>query len=253
MERVVVAYSGGVDSSLVAVVAFGELGEHATAAIAVSPSLAPGDLARARDVASSIGITLIERRTREVDLPVYQANTLQRCYFCKESVYGDFFGIARERNATIVDGFNLDDRGDDRPGMRAAQEYGVRHPLFESGMTKSDIRALAKRLKLPNWDAPAQSCTSSRILTGLRISSELLGRIQEAETQVSRLLPRTPVPIIRVRHLGDSIARIDVGEGVLSAAADRLPEMAAALFALGYSEVTLAPYKRGSANKGVHL
>lgn len=249
MERVVVAYSGGVDSSLVAAVAFGELGEHATAAIAVSPSLAPIDLSRARDVASSIGITLIERRTGEVDLPAYQENTPQRCYFCKKSVYGEFAGIAGERNATIVDGFNLDDRGDDRPGMRAAQEYGVRHPLFEAGMTKGDVRKTARRLGLPNWDTPAQSCTSSRILIGLRISPELLSRIQQAEARVSELLPTSLHPTIRVRHLGDAVARIEVGEDTFFAAADRLAEMMVVLATLGYSSVTLAPYKRGSANR----
>lgn len=253
LERVVVAFSGGVDSSLVASVAFRKLGGQATAAIAISPSLAPADLARAREVAGFIGISLTERQTTEVSLPTYQANTPQRCYFCKESVYGEFAGIARERNATIVDGFNLDDRGDERPGMRAAQEYGVRHPLFEARMTKSDIRTLARRLKLPNWDTPAQSCTSSRVLTGVRISPKLLARIQQAEARVSALLPMSPSPIIRVRHLGEAVARVEVGEDIFSATTDRLAEMTAALLALGYSSVTLAPYKRGSANKEMDL
>lgn len=253
LERVVVAFSGGVDSSLVASVAFRELGGHAMAAIAISPSLAPADLTRAREVAVFIGISLTEHETSEVSLPTYQANTPQRCYFCKESVYGEFAGIARERNATIVDGFNLDDRGDDRPGMRAAQEYGVRHPLFETRMTKKDIRITARRLGLPNWDVPAQACTSSRVLTGLRISPELLIRIQHAEARVSALLPASPRPTIRVRHLGDAVARIEVGEEILPMATDRLVEMTAALLALGYSSVTLAPYKRGSANKEMGL
>lgn len=253
LERVIVAFSGGVDSSLVSAVAFRELGDQATAAIAISPSLAPGDLKRAREVASSIGILLAEHQTDEVGLLKYQENTPLRCFFCKETVYGKFAGIAKAQNATIVDGFNLDDRGDARPGMRAAQKYGVRHPLYEAGMTKEDIRTTAKRLGLPNWDLQAQSCTSSRVLTGLRISSELLGRIQQAEAHISELLPESIHSTIRVRHLGDSVARIEVGGNILLAATDRLPEMTAALLALGYSKVTLAPYERGSANRKADL
>lgn len=247
MERVVVAYSGGVDSSLVAAVAFQELGKNAAAALAVSESLSPKAHKRAIAVAGFIGIKLIEQPTTEVSNGQYAANTPLRCYFCKTETYEKLIPIAKERDAVIVDGRNLDDTGDFRPGAKAADEHGVKHPLFNAGFTKSDIRQTAKKLGLPNWDAPAESCTSSRILTGVSISPELLAKVQLAEASVARLLSGEPT--IRVRHLGDSVARVEVGEEILAAARQKEEEIIATLATLGYSQVTISPYQRGSMNR----
>lgn len=246
-ERVLVAYSGGVDSSLVAAVAFQELGKNAVATLAVSESLSSKAYQRAIAVAKDIGIELIEQPTTEVGDERYAENTPLRCYFCKKETYEKLAPIAKERNAVIVDGRNLDDTGDFRPGAKAADEHGIKHPLFDAGFTKSEIRRTAEKLKLPNWNAPAESCTSSRILTSIRISPELLAKVQSAEASVARLLPGEST--IRVRHLGDSIAMVEVGEEILETAQQKTAEISAALAALGYSDVKIGQYQRGSMNR----
>lgn len=247
MECVVVAFSGGVDSSLVTAVAFHDLGKNAVAVLAVSESLSLKAREQAVDVAKVIGIELIEQPTTEVGDERYAENTPTRCYFCKEETYEKLTPIAIERKAVIVDGRNLDDIGDFRPGAKAADEHGVKHPLLDAGFTKNDIRQTAKKLGLPNWDAPAESCTSSRILTSIRISPELLSRVQLAEANIARLLPSGST--IRVRHLGDSIAMVEVGEEILETAQQKTAEISAALAALGYSDVKIGPYQRGSMNR----
>lgn len=246
-ERAVVAFSGGVDSSLVAAVAFEELQTNAVAALAVSESLSPKARRRAIDVANFIGIELIEQPTAEVGDERYVENTPSRCYFCKKETYEKFTSIAIERNAVIVDGRNLDDIGDFRPGAKAADEYGVRHPLYDADFRKEDIRYAARKLQLPNWNAPVESCTSSRILTNIRISPELLVKVQSAEANVAKLL--SDESTIRVRHLGDSTAMIEVGEEILEAAQQKTAEISAALAGLGYSDVKIGPYQRGSMNR----
>lgn len=246
-ERVVVAFSGGVDSSLVASVAAWELGDNTVAVIAVSPSLSPRAHERARTVARYIGIQLIEQPTMEVDNEQYLKNTLARCYFCKHETYERLTPIAQIRSAVIVDGRNIDDIGDFRPGARAADEHGVKHPLFDANFMKDDIRRVAKKLGLPNWNDPAESCTSSRVLTGISISPTLLLSIQNVEAEVAELLPEGST--IRVRHLGENNARVEVGESNLTDAENRSADILAALASFGYSDVTVGLYQRGSMNK----
>ncbi len=167
MESVVVAYSGGTDSTLMLKVAHDCLGERAVALTAVSASLAAHERAEAEDIARQIGAQHIMIESHETDDPNYLANAPNRCYFCKTDVYSRLVEYAqREGYRYVVDGTNADDVGDHRPGRQAARERGVRSPLQEAGLTKAEIREMARALGLPNWDKPAAACLSSRIPYG---------------------------------------------------------------------------------------
>jgi uncharacterized protein len=245
---VVVAHSGGVDSSLVAAVAAQALGRRAIAITAVSPSLAPGELEDARRVARAVGIRHRAVRTRETQKAAYLANGTDRCYHCKAELYDVLARVASEECLPVVaTGANVDDLGDFRPGLRAAAERGVRHPLVEAGLTKEDVRGAARRLGVPVWDKPASACLSSRIPFGVRITVEELSKIGRAERLVKDLGFRQ----CRVRAHGE-LVRIEVEPTDLPrlARADVRERVATGLKQLGYRFVTLdlEGFRSGSMN-----
>jgi len=249
MERVVVCFSGGVDSSFLLAEAVDVLGDDALALTAVSPSLASEERESARRLAHELGAKHLLVETHEVDDPRYAANPINRCYFCKTEVYGKAFEHARRLGfGHVIDGFNLDDRDDFRPGRRAAREWGVRSPLDETGFTKADIREAARRIDLPVWDKPALACLSSRFPHGTEITSERLARVARCE----RVLRSLGFRVCRVRYHG-SVARIEV-------APDEIPRLLEAGIRgevtqefrdAGFAHVTvdLQGYRTGSLNE----
>ncbi len=247
-ERVVVAYSGGIDSSLVAASAVRTLGDRALAVTAVSPSLPLGELAAARRVAAVIGVRHRAVRTHETEREAYLANGVDRCYHCKSELYEVLGRVAEEAGSAVVaSGANLDDLGDYRPGLRAAAEAGVRHPLVEVGFTKADVREAARHLGIPSWDKPASACLSSRIAFGVRISVEELSKVGRAE----RLLKDLGFRQCRVRVHG-ALARVEVEatEVARLAEPDVSRRVVEGLKALGYRYVTvdLEGFRSGSMN-----
>lgn len=242
------ALSGGVDSSLVMAVSFQILKKNAIGAIAVSDSLHPDNLRVSRDLAKLIGAELIEIQTQEVSDPEYQKNTPLRCYFCKHIVYSEFRKIAAARNAVLVDGFNVDDTGETRPGMRAAKEEGVRHPLFEAGITKNEVRLLAKAYGLPNWNKSADACLSSRILTGISVNSSLVKTIGELESRIRRILNLSAENTIRLRHLGSGKTRVELDKPLLPLSLSKETEIRNITESYGYTNISIAAYQRGSAS-----
>lgn len=244
----VVAYSGGTDSTLVAAVAARVLGDRAVAVTAVSPSLPPGELEEARRVADQIGVRHRAVRTREVENPEYLANGTDRCYHCKSELYDVLRVVAAsERLPVVVSGANLDDLGDFRPGLSAAAERGVRHPLVEAGFTKEDVREAARELGIPIWDKPSSACLSSRIAFGVTISVDMLSKVGRAE----RLLKDLGFRQCRVRVHGD-VARIEVEPADLPRLAEPgvRERVTKALRELGYRYVTLdlEGFRSGSMN-----
>lgn len=247
-EGVVVAYSGGTDSTLVATVASRALGERALAVTAVSPSLAPGEVESARVVAAQLGVRCRTVRTREVEKPEYLANGSDRCYHCKTELYDVLATVAAEAGATaVVSGANVDDLGDYRPGLEAAAEHGVRHPLVEVGLSKVDVRQAARALGVPTWDKPASACLSSRFAYGVTISVEELSKVGRAE----RVLKDLGFRQCRVRVHGE-LVRVEVETDDLARLADpRTREtIVAGLKQLGYRYVTLdlEGFRSGSMN-----
>ena len=248
MESVVVAYSGGVDSTFLAATAHDVLGENCLAVTASSPSMAPEDLEEAKSTACSLGLQHRVIETKEVEDPRYIANDARRCYFCKLELYTWLQPMAAEEGFDwIASGTNLDDLKDFRPGLKAGQEHGIRNPMVEAGLTKEDIRALSRERGLSTWDKPAQPCLSSRIPYGMPVSVEALTRIGRAEAYLKGLGLRE----FRVRH-HDSVARIEAEPGEMA----RLLEpgvresLVEELRALGYLYVTLdlAGFRTGSLN-----
>jgi len=206
MEQVVVCFSGGVDSSYLLAEAVGVLGDNAVALTAVSPSLAPEEGADARSLAERIGARHLLVDTYELDDPRYASNPANRCYFCKTELYGKAIVEATALGIpNVLDGFNVDDRGDHRPGRQAARERGVRSPLDELGFSKADIREAAHRIDLPVWDKPALACLSSRFPYGTEITAEKLTQVHRCE----RVLRDLGFRVYRVRY-HDRLARIEV-------------------------------------------
>ncbi|MDB5391631.1 MAG: hypothetical protein JWM11_7277, partial [Planctomycetaceae bacterium] len=197
-DRVAVAFSAGVDSTVVAQAAFFACGAKAVAVTAVSPSLATGEVEEARQLASQIGIRHVVVRTDEFSNPDYLRNAGDRCYHCKTELYSQMEGLADRLGVdVIVNGANLDDQGDYRPGMQAAKEHSIRSPLIEAGFTKADVRELAQEWALPVWDKPASPCLSSRIAYGLEVTPERVRRVDLAEQFLKALLNLRE---LRVRH-----------------------------------------------------
>lgn len=243
----VVGYSGGVDSSLLLKVASMELGGRAVGVIGVSPSLAPGELAGARETARVMGVRCREADVHELSIEDYARNPVNRCYWCKGEILGKLFAVAREEGIPVVaDGYNSEDAGDHRPGQLAARERGVASPLAESGFTKTDIRELARALGVPSWDKPSRPCLASRVAYGVRITREILERVGEAERIVRAAVPGARE--VRVRHLGDGSARVEVEPAAVEQALAARERLVRELAALGYSKVEVDPrgYRRGA-------
>ena len=206
MGSVMVAYSGGADSAFLAATAHEVLGKQALAVTAESPSLAPAELRDAISLARTLDLNHKVIQTAEVERPDYQANNPNRCFFCKDELYTHMSRMLESEGYNwLANGTNVDDLGDFRPGLDAAKQYGVRSPLVEAGLTKSEIRTLSKAAGLPTWDKPAQACLSSRIPYGTPVSVEALTRIGKAEEYLRNL----GIKQLRVRHHG-TVARIEV-------------------------------------------
>jgi uncharacterized protein len=243
----VVAFSGGVDSSLVAALAARSLGERALAVTAVSPALATGELDGARDVARAIGIRHETIATAELARAGYRANDRDRCYHCKTELYEHLSALAaRRRYAAVLSGANADDVGDWRPGLRAAAEHAVVHPLLEADVGKDEVRRLALELGVPSAEKPASPCLASRIPYGTAVDPETLAQVDRAELALKQLGHR----VLRVRHYGER-GRVELAEDELAALTPRDREaIASAVASAGYAEVEIAdePFRSGSLN-----
>jgi uncharacterized protein len=253
LESVVVAFSGGIDSAYLACAATRVLGSRALCVTAESASYPErhGDMARRIARERSLHHEIIG--TSELARPEYRANPENRCYYCKQELYTHLTQLARTRGFhAVIDGNNADDRADYRPGRQAAREFGVRSPLDDANLTKADVRELARRAGLSNWDEPASACLSSRIPYHDEVTADKLRQIERAEAAVRRLGFR----IFRVRH-HDQVARLEIGRDEMPRALE--PEIASALVrelkALGYRYVAvdLQGYRTGSLNEGVPL
>lgn len=246
-----IALSGGVDSSLVAYVAGQVLGDKALAVTSGSESLKAVDLQLAKDITSEWGLRHLIIETREIENENYVKNPKNRCYFCKSTLYKDLQEIAqREGINWVLNGTNIDDLGDYRPGLTAANENAVKSPLLDCGFSKQDIRALASVLKLRNAKKPAAACLSSRVPYGTAISSELLQKIERAEQILSEL----GFSQFRVRHHGD-VARLEVEQDKFDRVIDHRVEIEERFRQLGYRFVTLdlLGFRSGSLNENISL
>jgi pyridinium-3,5-biscarboxylic acid mononucleotide sulfurtransferase len=249
MEQALIAYSGGVDSTLVAKIAYDILGDRALAVTAVSPSLLPEELEDAKIQAATIGIPHQIVQTNEMDNPNYTSNPVNRCYFCKSELHDTLKPLARELGYPyVVDGVNADDLHDYRPGIQAAKERGARSPLAEVGVTKMEVRQLSQQLSLPWWDKPAQPCLSSRFPYGEEITVAKLQRVGRAEIYLRKLGLKN----LRVRSEGDT-ARIELSpeqikEFVLTT---DLQQVVSAFVEFGFIYVTLdlEGYRSGKLNQ----
>jgi len=249
LKRVLVAYSGGVDSAYLAWKAHQVLGNNALAVTAESPSVPSHQRRMALQVAAQFGFPHEVIRTDEVENPEYRENPPNRCYFCKDELFSRLSSLARERAfACVLDGLNADDLGDYRPGRSAAEQHGVRSPLVEVGLTKEEIRELSRHAGLPTADQPASACLASRFPYGVKITDEKLRLVDRGEEALRAMGFR----VFRVRH-HEEMVRLEFGREDLVRALN--PKMAADLTAvfkgLGYRFVTLdlEGYRSGSANE----
>ncbi len=248
MEQALIAYSGGIDSTLVAKVAYDVLGDRAIAITANSPSLLPEDLEDAKTQAQAIGIRHEIVATHEMDNPDYTSNPTNRCYFCKSELHDTLKPLAIDRGfGYVVDGVNADDLQDYRPGIQAAQERGARSPLAELGMSKLEVRELSRHLNLPWWDKPAQPCLSSRFPYGESITVEKLQRVGRSELYLRKLGWQN----LRVRSDGDT-ARIEIPADQIQAFIlnTDLPQLITQLKTFGFLCITLdlEGYRSGKLN-----
>ena len=253
MGSTVVAYSGGVDSTFLAATAHDVLGERSLAVTASSPSMAPSDLEEAVATARELKLRHRVIQTQELLDPRYTVNDPRRCYFCKLELYTWLQPLAAEEGlAWVASGTNMDDLKDFRPGLKAGQEYGVRNPMVEAGLSKDDIRVLSRLRGLSTWDKPAQPCLSSRIPYGAPVSIEALSRIAQAEACLKELGLRQ----FRVRH-HETIARIEVEpEDMMPLLQPGVREkLVSDMRAIGYLYVTLdlAGFRTGNLNAALKL
>jgi len=247
-DRVVVAFSGGVDSTYLAAVAHRALGERAEAITGLSPSVPEAERDEAIALAKQIGIRHRLIETHEMERPGYVENSPMRCFHCKDELYGLLGAIAAEANgAVVVDGTNADDVGDWRPGRKAAELHGVRSPLLETGFTKAEIREASLKLGLPTWDKPAMACLASRIPHGTPVTVGALDQVGAAEAVLRAVGMRQ----VRVRHHGE-IARIETDAAGLELAmvAATRERIVGRLQSLGFRYVTLdlGGYRQGNMN-----
>ncbi len=254
LRRVAVAFSGGIDSTVVARAAHEALGNEAIAITADSPSVPRAEIEQARQLTGQIGIAHRIVKTEEFSSPDYRRNDGTRCYYCKDELYRRIEGLLPELGgAVICSGANLDDLGDYRPGLTAAAEHQVRHPLQEAEFTKADVRALARHWGLPTWDKPASPCLSSRLAPGVTVTPERTARVEAAELCLRRLGYRE----CRVRLHEGELARIEVPAADLARLAE--PEVRAELVRVlkehGFRYVTLdlEGFRSGSLNELVSL
>jgi uncharacterized protein len=247
LQKVVVAYSGGVDSTLVAYVANRMLGANALIVLARTETITSEDVDLARTIARKHGFNFRETSYNELEIENYAANPVNRCYFCKQELYKRLGEIARGENIPyILDGANVDDMGDYRPGRIAAREYEVRSPLIEAGMTKSDVREAAAFYGLPNHDKPAAPCLSSRIPYGTAIDRTSLSMIAQAERYIRQKGFRN----VRVRH-HQTTAKIEVDPSSLEKLRALYDDLQSYLKTLGYKEVVIDQegFKSGKLNR----
>ena len=249
MRSVLVAYSGGVDSAYLALVATQELGENAVCVLGLSPSVSRVQRTEAAEIAKQFEFSFETIETNEIENPEYAANPSNRCYFCKSELYTKLSGIADERGISyVVDGTNADDVGDYRPGRAAAGEHDVRSPLVEFGMTKSEIRELSKLHGLPSWDKPASPCLSSRIAYGVPVTIERLSKVERGE----EVLRQLGFEEFRVRVHGD-IVRLEIAPAEMEKALNKpmAARLAESFSKLGFKFVTLdlQGYRSGAMNE----
>ncbi len=250
LGRLMVAFSGGIDSTYLLKVATETLGpENALGITAESPSLPASELRLARQLAAEHGFNHLVIQTHEVESADYAANPQNRCYFCKSELYDRLLPLARERGFPhVASGAIADDLGDWRPGLTAAAEHQVIHPLVQAEMTKADVRELAFALGLSNWDKPAAACLSSRFPYGTSITPERLRQVEAAEDYLHSLGLRQ----VRVRWESES-ARIECGLAEMTRAFEMHEAIAARLISLGFHNVSLdlRGYRRGALNEGL--
>lgn len=253
MRSVLVAFSGGVDSTFVLKVARDTIGDRVIALTTTSPTMPDDDRLTALEMAAAIGARHLVIESNELEIPGYAANPIDRCYLCKGNLFTVCTAKAGELGIDeIVDGLNLDDLRDYRPGIRAATERRVRHPLVEAELTKADVRELSRALGLPTWDRPASPCLSSRFPYGSRITPEGLRQVEEGE----RVLHRMGFRVARVRHHGE-IARLEVESGEVQRLLSEpiRAEVDRELKRLGFRFVTvdLKGFRSGSLNEGLKI
>ncbi len=247
MGSVVTAFSGGVDSALVAVAAHQTLGDNALAVTAVSPALAARELDIAERLTQQFGFAHRIIRTNELEREGYIQNSPQRCYFCKTELYTHLTALAEAENyAWVANGANTDDQGDHRPGMLAAKEHRARSPLLEAGLGKADVRAIARHLDIPVWDKPAQPCLSSRVPYGTPVTVDTLSRIEQAEDLLRGLGMRE----FRARH-HDKLCRVEASEADMEIAFRNRDEIVSGLKKIGYLWISLdlTALRSGSLNE----
>ena len=247
MSSALIAYSGGVDSSLLLKLALDELGDHAVAVLASSPAYPESEQQEARELAQQLGARLVEVSTAEVELDAYRRNNPDRCFHCKEELFETLEPVRRDLGLDhIAYGATADDAGDHRPGHGSAVRRGIRFPLLEAGMGKAEIRAAARGLGLRNWNKPSFACLSSRIPHGIEVTVEALRQIEAAEAAIKALGFRQ----VRVRHHGD-VARIEVEPEEIARLVSERESVVAALQAAGYRFVSLdlEGYATGSLNR----
>jgi pyridinium-3,5-biscarboxylic acid mononucleotide sulfurtransferase len=248
LGSVLVAYSGGVDSSLLLKLALDELGpDQAVAVLASSPAYPESEQEQARELARDLGARLVEVDTEEVDLEAYRRNQPDRCFHCKEELFGTLEPVQERLGLRwLAYGATADDAGDHRPGHGSAVRRGVRFPLLEAGMAKPDIRAAARKLGLPNWNKPSFACLSSRVPHGTEITTDMLRQIDRAEAALKDL----GFAQVRVRHHGE-VARIEVDQQDLSRLLEQREAVLEGVQQAGYTFVALdlEGYSTGSLNR----